>query len=63
MKSQNPSVKLIASIGGWDDTGANTKAFAAVAASSSLTTTFVANCIALTTSGYDGIDIDWEYPA
>ena len=60
LKSQNPSVKLFASIGGYN---AGTASFSAIAASSSLTSTFISNCLALTASGFDGIDIDWEYPA
>ncbi|KAL7040427.1 hypothetical protein ACKWTF_000388 [Chironomus riparius] len=60
LKSKNPSVKLFASIGGYN---AGTSAFTAIAASSSLTSTFVSNCLALTALGFDGIDLDWEYPA
>ncbi|XP_070506958.1 chitotriosidase-1-like [Chironomus tepperi] len=60
LKTKNPSVKLFASIGGYS---AGTSAFTAIAASSSLTSTFVSSCIALTNLGFDGIDIDWEYPA
>ena len=59
LKSKNPSVKLFASIGGW---AAGTSAFSAVAANSSLSSKFVSNCLALTALGFDGIDIDWEFP-
>ena len=52
-------VKVLASIGGW--TLSNT--FPGIAADSSLRETFAASCIDLVrTYGFDGIDINWEFP-
>ncbi len=51
-------VKLLASIGGWS----MCKHFAEVAADSSKRAKFVADCIKLIDMGFDGIDLDWEYP-
>lgn len=55
-------VKVLASLGGWND--GKTDAFATIAADPGLTATFVDSTIALVDSyNLDGIDVDWEFPA
>ncbi|KAL7040426.1 hypothetical protein ACKWTF_000387 [Chironomus riparius] len=50
----------MASIGGWN---AGTASFSAIASKPSVRSSFVRNCVSLAGKGFDGIDIDWEYPA
>jgi len=59
LKRKNPSVKLLASVGGG---GAGTASFSPMASNPSSRSNFVSNCVALTDQGFDGIDIDWEFP-
>ncbi len=55
------NVKVLVSVGGWND--GNDSAFETFAASASGRTTFTNNVISLVNQyGLDGIDIDWEYP-
>lgn len=52
-------VKVLLSLGGWEDSGN----FPAVAASPALRKTFVRSCMdTVRRYGFDGIDVDWEYP-
>lgn len=52
-------VKLLPSIGGWNDSFN----FPAIAADPVKRATFVQNCLNLIqTYGFNGIDLDWEYP-
>ncbi|ORY44142.1 glycoside hydrolase [Rhizoclosmatium globosum] len=54
-----PNLKTIVSIGGWS----GSRGFSAIAASASITQTFVKNVHAfLDSEGFDGVDLDWEYP-
>ncbi|KAJ3200138.1 hypothetical protein HDU82_009153 [Entophlyctis luteolus] len=54
-----PQLKAIASIGGWS----GSKTFSVIAASPSVTATFAKNVHEfLDSTGFDGIDLDWEYP-
>jgi chitinase len=51
--------KVMLSLGGWDDSGE----FPAVASTEALRITFSHSCLeAIRQYGFDGIDIDWEYP-
>jgi chitinase len=60
LKSQNPDLKVLVSIGGWN---AGNAILNGVAASSVLRASLIQSCIAFFNQwGYDGIDIDWEYP-
>ncbi|KAI8612338.1 glycoside hydrolase superfamily [Chytriomyces sp. MP71] len=53
------NLRTVASIGGWS----GSRSFSTVAASASLTQTFVKNVHNfLDTLGMDGVDLDWEYP-
>lgn len=65
VKSKNPSIKIIISVGGWTFTnpGASQEIFSDMASSETNRATFISNIIAwLGEYGYDGIDFDWEYP-
>lgn len=59
LKERYPHVKTLLSAGGWtlsDD-------FSDIAASSNARATFAESCADfVTTYGFDGIDLDWEYP-
>ena len=58
LKRQNPSLKVMLSIGGW-----GSGRFSEMAASEKNRSSFVADCVrAVRDFGLDGIDIDWEYP-
>ena len=53
-------VRVVASLGGWGGSGG----FSPMAADSAARHRFVRNVLSLCVShGYDGADIDWEYPA
>jgi chitinase len=78
LKSQNPSLKTLLSVGGWsmnscDDTpnagnphpyGPYTcQLFSTMAADPNARAQFIASAISYAAQyGFDGIDIDWEYP-
>jgi GH18 family chitinase len=54
-------VKVLISIGGWND--GNDSGFEQLAANAGTRTTFVNNVVNfVTAAGLDGADIDWEYP-
>ncbi|MDR1564043.1 MAG: hypothetical protein LBS74_03710 [Oscillospiraceae bacterium] len=58
MKQRNPDLKVLLSIGGWGADG-----FSDAASSATNRTAFANECLRLcTTYGFDGIDLDWEYP-
>ncbi|KAF2895979.1 hypothetical protein ILUMI_10196 [Ignelater luminosus] len=60
LKSRNPKVKTLISIGGWNE---KSEVFAEVASTSHLRTAFVNNALNFVkTHGFDGFDLDWEYP-
>lgn len=61
LKQQNPNLQIWISIGGW---GAGGQVFSNIASSSSTRATFANSVLSwLQTYGFDGADIDWEYPA
>jgi chitinase len=60
MKSQNPNLKVLLSIGGWNFPSAF---FSKLAANSTSRSKFVSSINSwLTQYKVDGVDIDWEYP-
>ncbi|GFP57665.1 endochitinase [Trichoderma asperellum] len=65
VKSKNPNIKIIISVGGWTFTnpGASQEIFSDMESSETNRATFISNIIAWQGEyGYDGIDFDWEYP-
>ena len=59
LKAANPSLKTMISIGGWTWS----ENFAAAAASDASRKAFASSCVTFMKQyGFDGIDIDWEYP-
>ena len=59
-KAQNPSLKVIVSIGGWNFPSSY---FSEMASTSANRAKFIASVKAfISQHGLDGVDIDWEYP-
>ncbi len=59
LKKTNPNLKTLISVGGWSWSGK----FSDVALTDASRTTFADSCVAFITQyGFDGIDLDWEYP-
>ncbi|CAI5486526.1 unnamed protein product [Closterium sp. Naga37s-1] len=60
LKTLNPAIKTLLSIGG---ASANTTVFGNVASSAATRSAFIQSAIALArTYFFDGLDVDWEYP-
>jgi chitinase len=58
LKQQNPALKIIVSVGGWQAEG-----FSDAALTESSRRTFARSAVQLLSEyGLDGIDLDWEYP-
>ncbi|KAF7304029.1 hypothetical protein MIND_00634200 [Mycena indigotica] len=64
LKKRNPTLKVFLSIGGWTFNDPPTShIFSNLAASTSNTNTFISSLLKVfETYGFDGVDIDWEYP-
>nr|AAB87764.1 chitinase [Anopheles gambiae] len=61
LKNVGPGLKTLAAIGGWNE---GSRKFSAMAASGELRKRFISDCVAFCQRhGFDGIDLDWEYPA
>lgn len=59
LKQTNPNLKTLISIGGWSWSGK----FSDVALTEASRTTFADSCVNFIVQyGFDGIDLDWEYP-
>lgn len=59
LKQTNPNLKTLISVGGWSWSGK----FSDVALSDASRTVFADSCVAFITQyGFDGVDLDWEYP-
>lgn len=60
LKNQKPSLKVLLMIGGW---GSHADGFSMMARDAAKRTEFCQSCKAhIDDYGFDGIDIDWEYP-
>lgn len=60
LKAAHPQLQTLISIGGWTWSGK----FSDVALTDESRKKFAASCVAFMTQyGFDGLDIDWEYPA
>lgn len=62
LKSQNPNLKTMLAVGGLVDSNINDK-YSQIVASSENIGVFVGSVVALLQDyGFDGLDMDWEYP-
>lgn len=65
LKQHDPALKVMIAIGGWtfNDPGPTATTFSDIAGSSSAQTKFINSLISfMSTYGFDGVDLDWEYP-
>jgi chitinase len=59
LKKKHPHLRTLVSVGGWTLSGP----FSDAALTEKSRARFAASCVAfMTTYGFDGIDLDWEYP-
>lgn len=59
LREQNPSLRIVLSIGGWDESAW----FSDAAASAESRQAFAQSCVdLLAVHSLDGVDLDWEYP-
>ncbi|KAF8963452.1 hypothetical protein BDZ97DRAFT_1904916 [Flammula alnicola] len=64
LKQKNPALKVFLSVGGWSFNDPPTQhIFSNLVGSLDATNTFIENTLSILQAyGFDGIDIDWEYP-
>lgn len=61
MKQNNTKLKTLLAIGGWNE---GSSKYSTVAANATLRAIFVNSAIEwVQTYGFDGFDLDWEYPS
>ncbi|XP_063623048.1 acidic mammalian chitinase-like [Cydia splendana] len=61
LKEKNADLKIMAAIGGWNEGSTN---FSTVVNNDTLRATLVSNLYNyIDSNGFDGLDVDWEYPA
>lgn len=64
LKNQNPSLKTTISIGGWADSHDGTNKYSNMVANTESRATFINSVVQfLERFGFDGLDLDWEYPS
>ncbi|OAL51441.1 hypothetical protein IQ07DRAFT_586945 [Pyrenochaeta sp. DS3sAY3a] len=65
LKMKKPSLKVLIALGGWthNDPGKYQKVFSDMASSAANRKTFISNLMGFMAQyGFDGVDLDWEYP-
>lgn len=63
LKNKNPNLKVMISLGGWNDSNDGTGKYSRLLSSSTNINTFVSSVVTfLQTYKFDGLDIDYEYP-
>jgi chitinase len=65
LKSKKPGLEAFISVGGWSftDPGSTQKAYSNMASSAENRAIFIKNIMNfMQTYGFDGVDLDWEYP-
>ncbi|KAF7553490.1 hypothetical protein G7Z17_g3624 [Cylindrodendrum hubeiense] len=65
MKKKDPDLKVFIAIGGWtfNDPGPTATIFSDIVASVSYQKTFISSLMSfMSTYGFDGLDLDWQYP-
>ncbi|EAQ91551.1 hypothetical protein CHGG_03486 [Chaetomium globosum CBS 148.51] len=61
LKARNPRLRVYIAVGGW---AAGTADFSRMASTAGGRSTFISSVLAfMKTYGFDGIDLDWEYPS
>ncbi|KAF2466138.1 glycoside hydrolase [Lindgomyces ingoldianus] len=66
LKQKDPDLKVFIAIGGWtfNDPGPTATTFSDLAASIPRQKSFIESLLSfMSTYGFDGVDLDWEYPA
>ncbi|KAL6410909.1 putative class V chitinase [Ilyonectria robusta] len=66
LKERDPDLKVLIAIGGWtfNDPGPTATTFSDIARSDSAQKAFIKSLVSMmSTYDFDGIDLDWEYPA
>lgn len=61
LKKLNPKLKVLAVVGGWNE---GSQKYSALAADANKRKLFISSALEfIKDHGFDGLDVDWEYPA